>query len=395
LGFAYWISGDLEAAHKAISDAIANMQVLDKITFMISFTSYLADIMIAQGLLNQTMKTYGQLLETAAKRGKPELKETAVLHLGLSELHLEQGDPEAARHHLLIAQELGEQPAFPPWYRHWVLARVRIKESEGDLEGVLKILNGAGNLYYRHPIPDVRPLAALIARTLLAQGRLTEALLWVQEQSLSVDDDLSYQQEFEHITLARILLAQYRTDQANGLIQDTIGLLERLLKAAEEGKRMGSVIEILVLQALAYEAQGKLSPALTSLERALKLAEPEGYVRTFVAEGVPLEALLKNIKTEDPRLKEYVAKLLVAFVEKSYLPPGDQAVIEPLSERELEVLELLADGLTNPEVAARLYLSLNTVKVHTRNIYGKLSVHNRVQAAARAQELGLLSPRSN
>jgi len=394
-GFAYWSSGNLEAAYRAISDAISNMRMIGKIRFMISFTSYLADVMIAQGRLNEAKKTYFQLLEIAEEQGKPEINETAVLHLGLSELYHEQGDLESARWHLLRSEELGELPAFPPWYRHWVLSRVRIKEAEGDLDGVIKILNEADRLYYRHPIPDVRPLTALIARALLAEGRLPKALLWASERGLSVDDDLTYLREFDHLTLARILLAQYRRDQVTGLIHDTIGLLERLLNAAERGNRMGSVIEILVLQALAYEAQGKFSPAHISLERALELAEPEGYMRTFVAEGAPMKALLKMKTTEDARLKEYIAKLLDAFGESDILPPADQALIEPLSEREIEVLQLIAEGLTNPEIASRLYLSLNTVKVHTRNIYGKLNVHSRIQAAARAQELGLLPPRSN
>ena len=332
-GFAYWSSGNLEAAHRAISDAISNMQILGKIPFIISFTSYLADIMIAQGRLNETKTKFLQLLDIAAEQAEPELQETAVVHLGLSELFHEQGDLQAAGWHLLRSEELGELPAFPPWYRHWVLAQVRIKQTEGDLDGVFKILNGSDRLYYRHPIPDVRPLTALIARAQLIQGRLAEALLWVHERGLSVDDDLSYLREFEHLTLARVLIAQYKSDPVEGLIDDTIGLLERLLKAAEEGQRMGSVIEIMVLQALAYEAQGNLSNAHISLERALTLAKPEGYVRTFIGEG-----------------------------------------------------------LTNPEIASRLFLSLNTVKVHTRNIYSKLEVNNRTGAAAKASALGILPP---
>ncbi len=163
-GFAYWSNGNLEAAHRAISEAIANMQMLGKIPFMISFTSYLADIMIAQGRLNEAKKTYLQLLDMAAEPGEPEIQETAVVHLGLSELFHEQGDLQTARRHLERSEELGELPTFPPWYRHWVHAQVRIKETDGDLDGIFKILNESGRLYYRHPIPDVRPLAALMAR---------------------------------------------------------------------------------------------------------------------------------------------------------------------------------------------------------------------------------------
>ncbi len=144
------------------------------------------------------------------------------------------------------------------------------------------------------PLPDVRPIAALKARVWVAQGRLTEALGWARERGLSVDDDLSYLREFEHITLARVLIARYKSDRADGAIHEAMGLLERLLQAAEEGGRMGSVIEILVLQALAHEAQGDIPLALASLERALTLAEPEGYVRIFVDEGLPMAALLRE-----------------------------------------------------------------------------------------------------
>jgi LuxR family transcriptional regulator, maltose regulon positive regulatory protein len=398
-GFAYWSSGNLEAAHRAISAAISNMQMLGKIRFIISFTSYLADIMIAQGRLNETKKTYLQLLDTAVEQGGPELIEMAVVYLGLSELYHEQGDLQAARRYLLSSEALGKLPAFPPWYRHWVLAQVRIKEAEADLEAVFEILNEADRLYYRHPIPDVRPLSALIARAQLVEGRLAEALLWVDERGLSVEDELSYLREFEHLTLARILIAQYKSGHQDGLIHDTIGLLERLLKAAQEGGRVGSVIEIMLLQALAYKAKGDIRRALISLEHALELAEPEGYLRLFVDEGPPMALLLYEALARDIS-PAYVHRLLAAFpVTKPKMPVPAQAqspdfgLIEPLSEREIEVLRLIADGLTNPEIATRLFLSPHTIKAHTRNIFSKLNVHNRQQAIARSQALGILSLR--
>jgi LuxR family maltose regulon positive regulatory protein len=396
-GFAYWSSGKLAAAHRAISDAISYMQILGKLPFIVSFTSYLADIMIAQGRLNETKETYMRLLDFIAERGESDLPETAVVHLGLSELCHEQGDLEAARRHLARSEELGELPAFPPWYRHWVLARIRLMESIGDLECVARILKDAERLYYRHPIPDVRPLAALVARAELRMGNLTEPLRWAREGSLSIHDDPIYLHEYEHLTLARILIAEDRKDHVEDLLDDAIGLLERLLIAAQEGNRMGSVIEILVLQALAYRAQGNLPRALISLERALTLAEPEGYVHTFVAEGAPMMALLESVRPDALRLREYVRALLAGFAPdvsvgaaQKRLAVDQSQLIEPLSDRELEVLGLIARGLTNREVAKRLFLSLNTVKVHTRNIYGKLAVNNRTQAVAKARSLGLL-----
>jgi LuxR family maltose regulon positive regulatory protein len=234
------------------------------------------------------------------------------------------------------------------------------------------------------------------ARVWVAQGRLTEALGWAHERGLSADDDLSFLREFEHITLARVLIAEYKNDRADRSVIGALGLLERLLKAAEEGRRIGSVIEILVLQALAHEAQGKIPPAIMSLERSLTLAEPEGYVRIFVDEGPPMAHLLYEAAARGIA-PDYARRLLAAFPmaePEQASPPGTHApesdLVEPLSERELEVLQLIAEGLTNPEIATRLFLSVNTVKAHCRTIYGKLGVHNRTQAAARARALGIL-----
>ncbi len=175
-----------------------------------------------------------------------------------------------------------------------------------------------------------------------------------------------------------------------------MGLLERLLKAAEEGGRMGSVIEILVLQSLAHEAQGDISPALAPLERALALAEPEGYVRIFVDEGPPV-ARLPHEARSGGIAPDCIQRLLAAFPVAEPEQTGsaqkrmsEPEWFEPLSERETEMLQLIFEGLTNQEIASRLYLSLNTVKVHTRNIYSKLGVHHRKGAVAKARALGVL-----
>jgi LuxR family maltose regulon positive regulatory protein len=235
---------------------------------------------------------------------------------------------------------------------------------------------------------------------------LAEALDWVRERALSVDDDLSYLREFEHVTLARVLIARYKSDRVERSVHEAMGLLERLLKAAEEGGRMGSVIEILVLQALAHEAQGNIPLALAPLERALALAEPEGYVRIFVDEGLPMAGLLKRQKGEGRRMKAYIHKLLAAFGKQKEVHsfgsaqekpssnnlrlPSPQPSVEPLSERELEVLRLLGTELNGPEIARELMVSLNTMRTHSKNIYNKLGVNNRRAAVRRAEELDLL-----
>jgi LuxR family maltose regulon positive regulatory protein len=196
---------------------------------------------------------------------------------------------------------------------------------------------------------------------------------------------------------ARVLVALGREYPGGTYLDDALNLLEKLLEMAESngwGRRM---IEILALQALALELKRDIAQAMQTLKRALALAEPEGFIRTFVDEGPPMARLLDEAVSRGIA-PDYARRLLAAFPDtqpeqpapsKTQVPTSE--LVEPLSERELEVLQLLAEGLTNPEIAARLFLSLNTVKVHTRNIYGKLGAHNRTQAVAQARALGILS----
>jgi LuxR family transcriptional regulator, maltose regulon positive regulatory protein len=396
LGIAYWTSGDLEAAHRSFVDGVAHQQMTGHIRFQIVGTYILADIRIAQGRLHEAVRTYERSLRLATEHGEP-VWGTADLYVGLSELHRERDDLEAATELLMRSKELGEHFGLPETRYRWYVAMARIKEAQGDLDGALDLLDEAERQYVESPDPDVRPVAALKTRVWVAQVRLGEALGWAREQGLSANDDLSYLREFEHITLARVLLARYQSDREERYIHEAMGLLERLLIAAEEGGRMGSVIEILVLQALAHEAQGDSPTALVPLERALSLAEPEGYVRIFVDEGLPMARLLYEALSQGVE-SDYIRRLLAAFpvaeseqTASSPMRGSKSELVEPLSERELEVLQLIAEGLTNQEVATRLYLSLHTVKVHARNIFTKLAVKNRAQAVARGRALGILS----
>jgi LuxR family maltose regulon positive regulatory protein len=223
----------------------------------------------------------------------------------------------------------------------------------------------------------------------VAQGRLADALDWAREQHLSPQDDLSYRREFEHITLARVLLAQHKSGRAAHSLLEAVGLLERLLSAAEHGERADGALEVLVLLALAHQTNGDIPAALIPLERALTLAEPEGYVRTFVDEGPPMAVLLESA-AKHGIAPIYARQLLTAFGTAEERPPAKQDLIEPLSERELEVLHLLAQGLSNQEISTRLFLALDTVKGHNRKIFSKLQVQRRTEAIARARALGLL-----
>jgi len=393
VGMAYWSRGDLDGAQRALSVWINYCQKVGNIIFAIATGAYLAEIIVAQGRLREAERTYKQSIQLASTHDQVR-HVTANLYLGLGLLYHEQGDQQSAAQHLHKSGELGEQ-ALIDWPYRWRLAQARLKEAEGDLETSLDLLEEARRLYIRSTVPDFHPIDALKARVYLRQGRLSEALAWARERGLSVDDDLSYLGEFEYVTLARVLIAQYQNDPLAGSVHQAIALLERLLQAAEAGGRMSSVIEILILQSLAHEAQGNISQALAPLERALTLAEPEGYVRIFVDEGEPMAELLirMNASRESGTLcvKEYIHKLLAAFGAKEIHPSSFilQPLIEPLSERELEVLRLLGTELSGPEIARELIVSLNTLRTHTKNIFDKLGVNNRRAAVRRAEELNL------
>jgi LuxR family maltose regulon positive regulatory protein len=390
LGLAYWASGDLRAAQKTFSENLfQNARDQIKGTFVVT------DIKMALGHLREAVGACEHALRLATELGEPI--GTEDVYTAISGLHRERGDLETATQDLATGRQLGEQVELPDWRHRWCIAQARLQESLGDLDGALDLLDEAERVYVRTPVPDVRPIAAMKARVWVRQGRLTEALDWAHRRGLSGSDELGYLREFEHITLARMLIARYGRDRADGSIHEVMGLLDRLLQEAEAGSRTGSVIEILVLQALAHEAQGNLPAALLPLERGLALAEPEGYVRIFVDEGPPMAHLLYKALSRGIA-PEYVSRLLAAFpVAETEKPKpskpqvAESELIEPLSERELEVLELVASGLTNREIAARLFLSLNTVKGHTRSIYGKLGVHSRTQAVARARAIGILT----
>ncbi len=398
LGLAQWASGDLEAAHDSIASAMSSFQQAGHLNFALSCTYGLADIRVTQGRLHEAVGTYERSLQLALKHGMQMPRGTADLYLGLSELHHEQGDLAGAERLLGKSQELGEQAALPDWPYRFCRAQAGMKKSHGDLDGALDRLDQAERLYFRSPVPEVRPLPAIRARAWLSLGRVQDALNWVRERGLSVDDDLHYLAEFEHITLTRVLLALHASGQDLASIRSAQTLLGRLLQTSTAGGRTGTVIEIHILQALALQAQGDMPAALAILEQALTLAEPEGYIRVFADEGQPMARLL-SAAAGRTKLPGYIATLLAAFgqqneLPKAVAPPISSAaaspLIDPLSQRELEVLQLIAHGLSNQAISARLVVALTTVKGHNQRIFDKLQVRSRTEAIARARELGLL-----
>ena len=263
-------------------------------------------------------------------------------------------------------------------------------------------LNSIRDAEQAHPVNagtiDMRGVEYPQVRFWLKQNMLKEVETWLDDHGTNLDAVSHFKTKLTFTMQARALLALAREDHPGGRYLDTaLELLAELLELAEDKGWVDKAIEILALQALASEAYGDTSRAGKILERALSLAEPEGYIRTFVDEGSPMARLLHAALARGIA-PDYVRRLLAAFpvTETGQPIPStspESGLIEHLSERELEVLALIAEGLTNQEVGAGLFLSLNTVKAHTRNIYGKLGVHSRTQAIARAHEIGLLTRR--
>ena len=388
LGLAHWTNGNLDAAHRWYAEGMASLEKAGHDADVIAGAITLADIRIAQGRLGDAMRTYERGLRRATEHAPPILRGVADMHVGVSELLLERNDVVAARQHLTASRQVGEHAEFPQNAYRWRVAMARIRQAEGDLAGAVELLDEAERVYNTDFSPEVRPVPAVRARVYLAQGRVADALRWAGEGHLSADDELTYVREYEHITLARALLVVCVAEGAEEAGQDAARLLERLLVAAQEGQRTGSVIEVLMLQALDHQARGNRRAALAVLDEALTLAEPEGYVRLFLDEGRPMAALLRDVAGHGVP-QGYASRLLASAGPTVGSERVQQGLVEPLSERELDVLRLLRSELDGPDIARELMVSLNTMRTHTKHIYAKLGVTSRRAAVRRAEELDL------
>ena len=347
LGIAAWTRGDLIEAERAYVESMAGLQRAGHISDALGLAIALADILLAQGRLSEAMRTYEQALRLPTAASGPDPRGSADMHVGMSEVHLERGELQSATQDLLRSQVLGDHLGLPQNRYRWRVAMARLRQTEGDLDGAVDLLNEAERVFTGDFSPNVRPIPALRARVFLAQGSLRDALEWSREHRLIVEDELAYVREFEHITLARLLLATYAAERDASTLDDATRFLGRLLTAAENGHRTRSVVEILILQAIADQARAGIEVAVPTLTRALKLAEPEGYVRIFADEGPPMAALLRAVEKQGTS-RDYVRRLLAAMHASDDTTPPGKGQRESLSERELDVLRLLGTDLNGP-----------------------------------------------
>ncbi|HET6533378.1 MAG TPA: LuxR C-terminal-related transcriptional regulator [Actinoplanes sp.] len=360
LGLAAWAAGDVRSALSTFGAAVRSLHAAGNLVDELDSTIVLADMWVAAGRPGNARRLYEQALRAATGTGPPYPRATADLHVGLAELDRELDDLAAAEAHLETARVLAESGSITENRHRWFVAMAQVSAARGDHDTATDLLGTAETMYRRGFYPDLRPIAAMRARFRIAAGDLSSAADWARERDLDGNPDYRY--EYEHLTLVRLRLAQHGAD-----CTPVLDLLDRLEAAAAEAGRDGSVREIRVLQALAHHARGDLPQARAVLDRSFTEApEPDGCVRLYLDEGAPMLALLHH------------------------LPGRAVRGAEPLSPREREVLRLLDSELTGPEIARRLYVSLNTLRTHTKRIFTKLGVTTRAAAVRRARERGLL-----
>jgi LuxR family transcriptional regulator, maltose regulon positive regulatory protein len=404
---ASWTTGDLEAAHRGYTTAVRGLTLAGHIADVLGCSLTLADMEQTLGRLGEAERTLDHALDLAARHG-PDLPDvmrgTGDMLVALSRVAWHRNDLPAAAELLRRANVLGESTGLPQQPYRWRVALARLRVAAGDFADALELLDEAERVYTGDYSPPVHPIHATRARVLAASGDVAGGFAWARQHHLAADDDLSYLREYEHLTLARVLLAEHRTTGSSDALGQAVGLLDRLLAAAQAGGRDGSTIEVEVLRALALRAADRPDASVAALEHAVDLAAPDGWIRSFVDAGPEMADALSELALRRPAsgfVQELLRATSPADRKAAVSPPelvatarpglSSEPLVDPLSERELDVLRLLGSDLDGPAIARELVVSLNTVRTHTKHIYTKLAVNNRRSAISRAHQLGLLS----
>jgi len=391
LGYSYRMRGDLTVAGQSFSEVVKVGRAMDNVWTTVMGMVDLAMVRKARGQLRQTAALCREALQLATDRGDQSLGYIGRVEATLANVLYEQNDLAAAQRYAIDSIEKTYEWENPNHFVFSYDVLARVLQAQGDFQGALDALQEADQVRGKFSVMPmlIGMLEKSKVRLWLAQDNTTAIESWAQENGVYdagesfVLTEIPEEKKPLLITLARVFIAQHKMDEA-------LGLLESLKESAEEGENINILIEILILQALALQNQNNITFALKALERSLVLAESGSFIRIFVDEGPPLAKLLEKILNENADVpRAYVKKLLSAF-RLSKVIRTDDGLVERLSERELEVLRLIAGGLSNNKITEELFISLSTVKTHTRNIYSKLNVHSRTEAIVKAKDLELL-----
>ena len=386
LGTAYRIKGNVIEATQALEKAEQLGHQAGNLYLELGAISSLADILFDQGKLHQAYDTYNQMLRLATRPDGSLLHAAGMAYFGLSMIVYEWGNVETAEKYSQLAIDLCKQWGHIIQLAGSYVMQSRVFLAQDKIEEAQHALNNAENLSRAHSlVPRADSwLKAFRVRFWLAQNNVEAVIGWAEKYNkFDLDEDFSYLREAEYLALVRVRTVQKEFDEA-------LTIIDKLTNAAEDAGRIGSLVEIFVLQAILYQDIGDIQKALNSLERALEIGRPEEYQRVFLDEGASMVELLRHAGSKGIE-SHYVSTILAGVRQVSSMTDyDDQPLIDPLSERELELLQLLADGLSNREIAEHLIIAVGTVKAHTVSIYRKLNVNSRMQAVARARELNLL-----
>jgi LuxR family maltose regulon positive regulatory protein len=393
LGGMYWGKGDVTAAERAFAEARAVGLRSGHRSLAVAAACYVGIQQTKRAQLHEALETYRSALRDAVSPDGQQLLSAGYPSLKIGDLLREWNDLENARRHIVegIERCIRWGPADVVAEGYVALARLQL--AQGELEDVDNTLQKAEQVARSAMLDPWNNcwLDDCRVRLWLARGDLEAASRWAQVSGLTPDGEFSYHYDLNHINLARTLVTRGRREPSGPYLSEALGLLTRLLEAAESVGWVHEATKILILQALAFQAHGDGEEAAAALARALMLAQPGGYVRTFIDEGPVMAKLLRQAITRGDS-SSYAAKLLAALEdeaeakERSARPPP---LVEPLTDREMEVLRLLTTSLSSTEMAEELFISVNTVRSHIKSIYGKLDVHSRMEAVRRAEELGL------
>lgn len=378
-------SGDLKGAIKSYQQIVRLSQETNQSLFAVGPLSSQAWLLHLQGKRREAMARCQDVISLCNDTSDRELPVSGAAHMVLGIMHYEANDLETARIHLLKARNFGDQMGLASGIPHFCRIHLaRLQLAAGEEKAAQVTIDEARQIANRYQSPAVSfMVAGAEADLCLRQGDVAAAEHFVERFALSPDDTPTHASESHYFTFARLLLAKKKLIEVNRL-------LANLEQFAAAGGRQRTLITVYILQALAWQAQRREEQAILKLESALRLAAPEKYRRAFLEEDSALFPLLAKIQQESPH---FVHQLLEEEpVELGRRASGglNQPLLVPLSDREIEVLNLIASGLSNQEIADRLFISLGTVKTHAHSIYGKLDVGGRTQAVARAREIQLL-----